>query len=323
LPPFTPGLEAAGTVDKLGPGVQGLEVGQRVTVHADGGSYSEYVLARSVGVFPIPDTLDWETAACFPSVGTTSFNLLTQAGRLQPGETVLIHAAAGGIGSTAVQLARTLGAGLIIGTVGSEEKAKLIKELGADVAINYRKEDVPARVREVTGGALADLVLDGVGKDTFEGSIQALAPFGRLVVFGQSSGPPPPVAFGPIYGENKSIIGYSTGGHRRTRPEALRAPGLAALKLLTQGRWKPIISAHLPLPLLFQGRGISTLKQARRDRRAQRSKLHTRSWRITLSRRRSTRSWDPSHRAGRKLSGRLPSPFRGGDGGRGRPPGLA
>ena len=256
VPPFVPGLEGAGTIDKLGSGVEGLAEGQRVAVHADGGSYSEYVLARAVGVFPIPDSLDWETASCFPSVGTTSFNLLTQAGRLQPGETVLIHAAAGGIGSTAVQLARTLGAGLIIGTVGSEEKAKLIKELGADVAINYRVEDVPTRVREITGGALADLVLDGVGKDTFEGSLQALAPFGRLVAFGQSSGPPPPVAFGPIYGENKSIIGYSTGGHRRTRPEALRAPGQAALKLLIHGRWKPIISARLPLAEAAEAQGM-------------------------------------------------------------------
>jgi len=247
LPPFVPGLEAAGTIDALGPGVQGFAVGQRVAVHADGGSYAEYTLARTVGVFTIPDSLDWERAACFPSVGTTSFNLLTQAGRLQPGETVLIHAAAGGIGSTAVQLARVLGAGLIIGTVGSAEKAKLIKELGADVAINYREENVAERVKEVTDGALADLVLDGVGADTFESSLASLAPFGRLVCFGQSSGAPPAVGFGPLYGDNKAIVGYSTGGHRRTRPEALRAPGVASLKLLVQGRWSPIISAQLDL----------------------------------------------------------------------------
>src|SRR5204863_10102422 len=104
------------------------------------------------------------------SVGTTSFNLLMQAGRMQPGETVLIQAAAGGIGSTAVQLARTLGAGTIIGTVGSPDKAKLILELGADAAINYRVENVPERVLELTGGAGADVVLDGVGAATFEDS---------------------------------------------------------------------------------------------------------------------------------------------------------
>jgi NADPH:quinone reductase len=247
MPPFVPGLEAAGTIDALGPGVQDFKVGQRVAVHADGGSYAEYTIARAVGVFVIPDSLDWEHAACFPSVGTTSFNLLTQAGRLQPGETVLIHAAAGGIGSTAVQLARVLGAGLIIGTVGSAEKGKLIKELGADVAINYREENVGERVREVTGGAGADVVLDGVGADTFESSLASLALFGRLVVFGQSSGAPPAVGFGPLYGENKTIVGYSTGGQRRSRPEALRAPGIAALKLMVQGRWSPLISAQLDL----------------------------------------------------------------------------
>jgi NADPH2:quinone reductase len=160
---------------------------------------------------------------------------------------VLIHAAAGGVGSTAVQLARTLGAGMIIGTVGSEEKARVALELGADAAINYRQEEVPRRVRDLTGGAGADVILDGVGADTFEASLASLAPFGRLVAFGQSSGPPPPVAFGPLYGENKAILGYSTGGHRRLRPEALRAPGLAVLKLLAQGRWKPLICARFPL----------------------------------------------------------------------------
>ena len=246
-PPFIPGLEVAGTVDKLGPGVVGLDVGQRVAAHADGGSYAQYAVGRSVGVFPLPDSIEWEPAACFPSVGTTSFNLLNLAGRLQPGETVLIHAAAGGIGSTAVQLARVLGASKIIGTVGSAEKAKLILELGADAAINYREEDVAERVRELTSGTGVDVVLDGVGADTFESSVKSLAPYGRLVAFGQSSGPPTPVSFGQLYGDNKSIVGYSTGGRRRTRPEDLRPAGLAVLKLLAAGRWKPVIGGSYPL----------------------------------------------------------------------------
>ncbi|HLF77973.1 MAG TPA: quinone oxidoreductase [Dehalococcoidia bacterium] len=246
-PPFVPGLEAAGTIEAIGPGVSGLAVGQRVTAHTDGGSYTEYALARAIGVFPISDALDWSTAACVPSVGTTSLNLLTYAGRLQPGETVLIHAAAGGVGTTAVQLARHLGASKIIGTVGSEEKASLIKSLGADVAINYREEDVPARVREITDGKGVNLVLDSVGKDTFLGSIASLGTHGRLVCYGQASGPPPAIEFGSIYGENKTIVGYSTGGFRRTRPEALRAPGLAALELLNAGRWKPVIGASYSL----------------------------------------------------------------------------
>ena len=246
-PPFIPGLEAAGTVDALGPGVRGLEIGQRVTAHADGGSYAEYALARVGETFPIPDSLDWEQASTVPSVGTTALNLLTRAGRLQPGETVLIHAAAGGVGSTAVQMARALGAGFIIGTAGSDEKLELVLSLGADAAIDYREENVAERVRELTGGWGADVILDGVGKDSFEGSIASLASFGRLVAYGQASGPPPPVAFGSIYGDNKSIIGYSNGGYRRGRPDELRPVGMAALKLLAQGRWKPVIGARFPL----------------------------------------------------------------------------
>ncbi len=255
-PPFIPGLEVAGTVDKLGPGVQGVDVGQRVAAHADGGSYAQYAISRTVGVFPIADSLDFETAACFPSVGTTSYNLLTLAGGLQPGETVLIHAAAGGIGSTAVQLARVLGAANVIGTVGSAEKAKLAMDLGADATINYREEDVVERVRELTNGAGADVVLDGVGADTFESSVKSLALYGRLVAFGQSSGPPTPVGFGGLYGENKAIIGYSTGGRRRSRPETLRPAGLAALRLLQAGRWRPVIGARYPLEQAGEGQRL-------------------------------------------------------------------
>jgi NADPH2:quinone reductase len=246
-PPFIPGLEATGTIDKLGPGVSGFEIGQRVAALADGGSYAEYVLARTIGVYAVPDSVEPSQAAVFPSVGTTAYNLLTLAARIQPGETVLIHAAAGGVGSTAVQLARVLGAGKIIGTVGSAEKAELIKSLGADQAINYRDETVPDRVMATTDGAGADVILDAVGKDTFEGSLASLALHGRLVIYGQSSGPPPAFEFGPLFPQNKSVIGYSTGGHRRSRPEVLRPAGLAVLKLLAAGRWKPVIDRALPL----------------------------------------------------------------------------
>ncbi len=246
-PPFIPGLEAAGNIEALGAGVTGLEIGQRVTAHTDGGSYTEYAIARAIGVFPIADEVDWDTAACVPSVGTTSFNLLTYAARIQPGDTLLVHAAAGGIGTTVVQMARVLGASKIIGTVGSAEKAELIRSLGADEAINYREEDVVARVKAMTGGKGVNIALDSVGKDTFLGSIASLANHGRLVCYGQASGPPPAVEFSSIYGENKTIVGYSTGGFRRTRPEALRAPGLAALELLNAGRWRPVIGAHYAL----------------------------------------------------------------------------
>jgi len=252
-PPFLPGLEAAGTVDALGPGVTSLEVGQRVTAHADGGSYAECCLAKAIETFPLSDSIDWETASTVPSVGSTALNLLTRAGRLEAGDTVLIQAAAGGVGSTAVQMARALGASFIIGTAGSDEKCALIRSLGADAAIDYREEDVAERVREFTNGAGCDVILDGVGKDSFDSSVASLAPFGRLVAFGQASGPPPAVGFGTLYGENKSIIGYSNGGYRRRRPDELRPVGIAALKLLAQGRWTPLIGARFPLAQASKG----------------------------------------------------------------------
>ncbi|MFN0074443.1 MAG: zinc-binding alcohol dehydrogenase family protein, partial [Chloroflexota bacterium] len=126
-------------------------------------------------------------------------------------------------------------------------KAELIATLGADEAINYRTESVPERVMQITGGLGADVILDAVGADTFEGSLASLALHGRLVIYGQSSGAPPAFEFGPLFSQNKSVIGYSTGGHRRTRPEVLRPAGLAVMKLLEGGRWKPVIDRALPL----------------------------------------------------------------------------
>jgi NADPH2:quinone reductase len=246
-PPFVPGLEAAGTIDAVGEGVTGLEVGQRVTAGANG-SYAEYVCTRAVEAYPLPDAVDFEEAACVPAVGITAYNLLTTSAALRPGESVLVQAAAGGMGTALVQLARAFGAGLILGTVGSEAKARLVRDLGADVAINYREDDAVARVKEATGGVGADVVFDSVGKDTFAGSLACVAPFGRLVTFGQSSGPPPALVLDQsFYGENKAIIGYSTGGNRRYRPEALRAPALAVLNLIAHNRWAPVIGARFPL----------------------------------------------------------------------------
>src|SRR5439155_191545 len=160
--------------------------------------------------FVCPDSVAFEDVTCIPSVGVTAFNLLSAAGRMQPGETVLIHAAAGGVGSTAVQLARVLGAGMIIGTVGSAEKAKVALDLGADATINYRSENVLERVKSLTGNSGADVVLDAVGADTFETSLACLAPFGRLVyVVGQGDVPHSPPG---ITGE-RDVVASIEGGH--------------------------------------------------------------------------------------------------------------
>jgi NADPH2:quinone reductase len=246
-PPFIPGLDLAGTVAALGEGVTGLTVGQRVAVFPQGGSYAEYVLADPVLVYPLPDAVDFETAAAFPTIGVTAYNLLHTVARLAPGETVLIHAAAGGVGTTAVQVARLLEAGRVIGTVGDDAKAGLVRDLGADVVINYRREDFAARVRELTDGQGADVILDSVAGPVTAASLTCLAPFGRLVVFGQASGAPGEVRSSDFYPLNRSVLGYSTGGYRRLRPAALRPAAEAVLAWLAAGRLRMVITRRFPL----------------------------------------------------------------------------
>lgn len=246
-PPFVPGLDFAGTIVALGAGVEGLRVGQRVAGMPSGGSYAEQVLADTIGTFPLPDSVDWERGAAFPVLGITAYNLLQLAGRLAPGETVLVHAAAGGVGSTALQLARLLGAGRVFGTAGDAAKTALVSELGADAAIDYRRERFADRVLELTDGRGADLILDSVSGEVFRESLRCLAPFGRIVVFGRASGQPASVETTELDSVNRAVIGYSSGHYRRNRPAALRPAGETVLGWLAEGRWRPIIGHRYPL----------------------------------------------------------------------------
>ncbi|HEY7059952.1 MAG TPA: quinone oxidoreductase [Chloroflexota bacterium] len=244
---FVPGLDVAGTITALGEGVAGLSVGQRVAAFPAGGSYAEVVVADPVMVYPLPDNVDFETAAAFPTIGVTAYNLLKTVGRLGEGETVLVHAAAGGVGTTAVQAARLLGAGRVFGTVGDDAKAGVVRDLGADAVINYRQEEFAPRVRALTGDAGADVVLDSVAGPVTAASMSCLAPFGRLVVFGQASGEPGQVPTSEFYPLNRAVLGYSTGGYRRLRPAGLRPAAEAVLDWLAAGRLQIVIGRRYPL----------------------------------------------------------------------------
>nr|AHN97829.1 quinone oxidoreductase [uncultured bacterium lac111] len=194
--PFVLGAEAAGVIDAIGPGVTQLAVGDRVAYSARGpGSYAEARVLDVNPVFKLPDSTDFETAAAMMLKGLT-VNYLLQRTRpisgLQAGDMIVWHAAAGGVGLIACQWARALGL-IVIATAGSDEKCELAKRHGATHAINYRREDVVARVRELTGGRGVKVVYDSVGKDTWERSIECLAPFGLMVSFGNASGPVAPV----------------------------------------------------------------------------------------------------------------------------------
>jgi NADPH2:quinone reductase len=190
--PFTPGHEGAGVVEAVGEGVSEVHVGQRVAYAPPIGAYAERRLMSADRLVALPDEISDEQAAAMMLKGMTAQYLLRRTYRVQSGQTILFHAAAGGVGSIACQWARHLGA-TVIGTVGSEEKAALARENGCTHVIRYDREDVVARVREITGGKGVPAVYDSVGQATFEASLDCLAPLGMLVSFGQSSGKIPPV----------------------------------------------------------------------------------------------------------------------------------
>ena len=183
------GLEAAGVVDKVGEGVTSLQAGDHIAYGAGPlGAYSEVANVPANRVGKLPDTISDETAAAMMLKGMTARYLLRATYDVKPGDTILMHAAAGGVGLIVGQWAKALGA-TVIGTVGSPEKAELAKANGYDHIINYSTEDVAARVRELTGGVGVPVVYDGVGKDTFTASLDSLRPRGLLVSFGNASGP--------------------------------------------------------------------------------------------------------------------------------------
>jgi NADPH2:quinone reductase len=189
--PLIPGNEAAGTVIKAGDGADGLEVGDRVAYAGPIGAYAEQRVIAADRLVKIPDGVSDEQAAAMMLKGMTVEFLLRRTYPVKPGDTVLFHAAAGGVGLIFGQWAKHLGA-TVIGTAGSPEKMALAKAHGFDHVINYRDGDFVAEVRELTGGRMCDVVYDSVGKDTFPGSLDCLRPRGMFVSFGQSSGPIPP-----------------------------------------------------------------------------------------------------------------------------------
>jgi len=209
------GLEAAGVVEAVGEGVTELAVGDRVAYASPPlGAYAEARLMPADRLIKLPDQIDDRHAAAMMLQGMTVQYLIRRTYHVQPGQTVLFHAAAGGVGLIACQWLSRLGA-TVIGTVGSEEKAKLARAHGCHHTINYREEDFVERVKEITEGAGVPVVYDSVGKDTFDGSLKCLRPFGLLALFGASSGPVPAfdlgrlAALGSLYITRPTLMTYN------------------------------------------------------------------------------------------------------------------
>jgi NADPH2:quinone reductase len=191
------GVEAAGAVEAVGPGVLHVRAGDRVAYIAAGGSYAEARIVPADRLVRLPDDIPDRTAAAMMLKGLTVRSLVRRTYPVKAGDAVLVHAAAGGVGLIMTQWLKALGA-TVIGTVGSDEKAQTARAHGADHVIVYTREDFPKRVREITGGAGVVVVYDSVGKATFDGSLDSLRPLGLMVSFGNASGSPPPLDVGVL-----------------------------------------------------------------------------------------------------------------------------
>ena len=243
--PFIPGLEASGQVEEIGENVTLVRPGDRVAYTGHLGSYSEYTVIESERLIPLPDNMSFEEGAAFPLQGITAHYLIHEFRRPKPADTVLIHAAAGGVGRLLVQWAKHLGA-MVIGTVSTEEKAQAAKEAGADHVILYTKQDFATETKRITSGRGADLVLDGVGKSTFHGDMDSVAIRGHIVVYGASSGPADPVSPNALMPKSISLSGGRSANFIATREDLLRR-AKDVLDALGAGWLKLRIDRVLPL----------------------------------------------------------------------------
>jgi len=236
------GLEAAGVIEELGAGVEGWKTGDRVMTLLGGGGYASLATAAAGTLMSVPDGFSMTQAAAIPEVFLTAYlNIFREAG-LKPSETLLMHGGASGVGTAAIQLAKTLGPSNVIVTVGSEDKARSCKELGADHAILYKQEDFSERVLAITEKRGADVILDHIGGGYFQQNMACLAIYGRLVIIGLMGGAKSEINIGRMMIKRQRVIGSvlraRSVAEKTTLTEAFRSE---ALGLFAQGKLKPII----------------------------------------------------------------------------------
>lgn len=243
--PFTPGAEGAGVVESVGEGATNVKPSDRVAFTGVPGAYAEAIVVDATRLIPLPDDFTFEQGAAFPLQGITAHYLIHEFRKPKTGDFVLVHAAAGGVGGLLVQWARHLGA-TVIGTTSSEEKARTAREAGAEHVIVYTDEDFVAETKRITNGHGADLIIDGVGRSTFKGDLDAVAIRGQIVIFGASSGPAEPISPNMLMGRAVSVSGGSLQNFIRTREELLRRAN-DVIAGIREGWLKLNIGAVLPL----------------------------------------------------------------------------
>ena len=248
--PYVPGFEAAGVVLQPGRGVTEWLPGRRVmgtVLRETCGCYAERAVMPAWLLLPMPEHFSFAEGAAFPEVFPTAYLALQVFGHVTKGESVLIHAAAGGVGTAAVQVAKAAGA-QVFATASSDEKLRRVKELGADVLINYATQDFVEEVKKKTEGRGVDLVLESVGGEVFEKSLKCLRPTGRLVVYGTSSGQEPsPIKLLDLRQQSISVSGFSFGALSVVRPDVVRQAMQGVTELLRQRKIRPVVGHTFPL----------------------------------------------------------------------------
>jgi NADPH2:quinone reductase len=243
--PFTPGMEGAGIVESVGDDSNVVAPSGRVAFADQPGAYAEASLVSTDRLIPLPDDFSFEEGAAFPLQGMTAHYLIHEFRKPAPGDVVLIHAAAGGVGQLLVQWAHHLGA-YVIGTVSSEEKAQVVLDDGANEVIIYTRNDFAHEVNQLTNNHGADLILDGVGKSTFRGNLEAVAICGHIVIFGASSGPSDQIEPNALMAKAISISGGSLARFISTRRDMMRRAN-DVMQAMRQGWLKLHIDRVLPL----------------------------------------------------------------------------
>jgi NADPH2:quinone reductase len=246
--PFTPGAEVSGTVVSLGPEADATLLGKRVIAipRPGAGGFAEVTVAHEAGVFPIPDSLADAPAAAMHVTYQTGHVALHRRAAIRPGEVLLVHAGAGGVGSAAIQLGLAAGA-RVIATAGGAEKVEVCRDLGAELAIDYRSTDFVDAVKEATGGNGVDVIYDPVGGDTFDRSRKCIAFEGRILVIGFTSGRFADAPTNHVLIKNYSVVGLHWGMYNYREPSLVRSTHQALLDLHAEGRIAPLVSKQIAL----------------------------------------------------------------------------
>jgi NADPH2:quinone reductase len=244
--PFTPGSEASGVISEVGADVDHFKPGDRVMVLAGTGAFAEEVVVDAPRTSPIPRSMDFATAAGFPVTYGTSHGAFDWRAHLQPGEWLLVHGAAGGVGLTAVEIGKAMGA-RVIACAGTPEKLEVARGHGADHLIDYSREDIRERVKEITGGRGADVIYDPVGGDKFDASLRSIAWGGRIIIIGFASGRIPQLPANIALVKNIDVIGFYWGSYQKHKPELVRQSFAQLFRWFEDGKLKPHVSHQMDL----------------------------------------------------------------------------